>query len=147
MPRLAYTGRRKENQMETFNLGDLSQYATSPAVEADDWTPGEIAFLDQPARDVELARLIRKEAQRLKCREYQARKRLAVIERLGGECSKCGETDPDLLQIDEHDKSLSWSPRYQAILDRKVTPELLCVKCNWKKRKRLGEATGRPRCR
>lgn len=131
--------------METFNLGDLSQYATGPAIEADDWTPEEVALLELPARDVELARLIRAELRRIECREYQARKRLAVIEKLGGRCSKCGETDPDLLQIDEHDKNLSWSPRYQAILDGKVTPDLLCAKCNWEKRQRLGEATGRPR--
>jgi hypothetical protein len=133
--------------MVTFNLGDLNQYATSPAVEADDWTPEEKAFLEQPTRDEELARLIREEAQRLRCRDYQKRKRLAVIDRLGGECSTCGEIDPDVLQIDEHDKSLSWGPRYQAILDGKATPRLLCGKCNWKKRKRLGEATGRPRLR
>ena|SRR5260370_40111631 len=89
----------------------------------------------------------RRAADNLACRQYQARKRRQVIEKLGGKCSNCGETDPDLLQIDEHDKTLTWSKRYGAILRGEVTPVLLCAQCNWKKRKLLGEATGRPRVR
>ena len=109
----------------------------------DDWTPEEKAELSEDP----LPRLIKEEIKRQRCCNYQASKHLAVIQKLGGKCAECDEADPDLLQIDEHDKSLSWSRRYQAILDGKVTPRLLCVKCNWKKRKRLGEATGRPRFR
>ena len=110
-----------------------------------DLTPEERALLREETEDEQLARLVRKEAQRQKCRDYQTRKRLAVIEKLGGKCAKCGEVDPDVLQIDEHDKSLSWSRRYKAILDGVVRPTLLCAKCNWKKRADLNEATGRPR--
>jgi hypothetical protein len=110
-----------------------------------DWTPEERELLGEESEDKRLARLIQKEAERQKCNNYQKRKRLAVIEKLGGKCVKCGEADPALLQIDEHDKTLSWSPRYQAILDGIVTPMLLCAKCNWKKRVDNKEATGRPR--
>jgi hypothetical protein len=42
-----------------------------------------------------------------------------VIYKLGGKCVECGEADPHVLQVDEHDKSLSWSQRYKAILDEK----------------------------
>jgi hypothetical protein len=86
----------------------------------------------------------RKKADNLACQQYQARKRRQVIEKLGGKCSNCGETDPDLLQIDEHDKTLTWSKRYGAILRGEATPALLCAQCNWKKRKVMGEDSGRP---
>jgi 5-methylcytosine-specific restriction endonuclease McrA len=110
-----------------------------------DWTPEERRLLRAETQDEQLARLIQKEAGRQKSRDYQARKRLAVIEKLGGKCTKCGEVDAAILQIDEHDKSLSWSPRYSAILDGLVRPALLCARCNWKKRSDRNEATGRPR--
>ncbi len=103
----------------------------------DSWTPEELSRFAE-----------KEETKRQKdldnSRGYQARKRLAVIKKLGGKCVVCGETNPKKLQIDEHDKSLSWSPRYQAILDGKTFP-LLCANCNWDKRATLGEATGRPR--
>lgn len=101
----------------------------------DSWTPEELARFAERAEK-------RRQVNSDRCHKYQDRKRLAVIEKLGGKCVRCGEDDPDVLQIDEHDKTLTWSQRYQAILDGKVF-RLLCVKCNWKKRKTLGEATGR----
>ena len=109
------------------------------------WTSEERRLLREESEDNRLARLVQKEAQRQKCRDYQSRKRLAVIQKLGGKCVECGEDDSDVLQIDEHDKSLSWSRRYKAILDGDVRPRLLCARCNWKKRAVRGEATGRPR--
>lgn len=112
-----------------------------------EWTSEERRLLREEREDNRLARLVREEAQRQKCRDYQSRKRLAVIQKLGGKCVECGENDSDVLQIDEHDKSLSWSRRYKAILDGDVRPRLLCVRCNWKKRAVRGEATGRPRFR
>lgn len=104
----------------------------------DFWTPEELErFAEQQER--------RREINRQRCQQYQARKRMLVIQKLGGKCSNCGEDDPDLLQIDEHDKTHSWSPRYGDILDGGSTSSLLCVKCNWTKRKILREDTGRPR--
>ena len=103
----------------------------------DSWTPEELArYAESEER--------RRQINRDRCRGYQNRKRLAVIQKLGGKCVKCGEDDPDVLQIDEHDKNLSWSKRYKAILDGENFP-LLCAKCNWKKRATFKEATGRPR--
>ncbi len=98
----------------------------------------------------ELARFARKQKKKQReigkrQKEYQARKHHAVLEKLGGKCSKCGDTDLETLHIDEHDKTLSWSPRYNAILKGEVKPKLLCAKCNWKKRHTDEEATGRPR--
>jgi hypothetical protein len=103
----------------------------------DSWTPEELARF---AEKEEKQRQINRD----RCRDYQARKRLAVIKKLGGKCVECGEDDPQVLQVDEHDKSLSWSQRYNAILDG-ASFRLLCAKCNWKKRVTFGEATGRPR--
>lgn len=104
----------------------------------DSWTPEELArFAEEEER--------RRQMDRQRCQAYQERKHQRVLEKLGGKCSNCGESDPHLLQIDEHDKTLTWSKRYGAILRGEATPVLLCVRCNWKKRKLLGEDTGRPR--
>ena len=46
-------------------------------------------------------------------KEYQATLRSAAIEKLGGKCVVCGEKDPVVLQIDKHNKKLSWSRRYR----------------------------------
>jgi hypothetical protein len=103
----------------------------------DSWTPEELAQFEK-----------KQEAERQKnrdrCRRYQGRKRIAVIKKLGGKCVECSEKDPAALQIDEHDKKLSWSQRYQAILAGQKF-RLLCATCNWKKRAALKEATGRRR--
>jgi hypothetical protein len=103
----------------------------------DSWTLEELARFAESQEG-------RRQVNRDRCRKYQARLRLAVIQKLGGKCMECGDEDPDVLQIDKHDKSLPWSQRYQAILDGK-TYRLLCATCNWKKRATLKEATGRPR--
>ena len=112
-----------------------------------DWTLEERALLREETEDACLSGLIQEETLRQKSRSYQRRQRLAVIEKLGGKCVECGEDNPAVLQIDEHDKNLTWSPRYKAILDGSVRPKLLCATCNWKKRVDLNEATGRPRHR
>lgn len=104
----------------------------------DSWTPEELAYFAEKQE-------MRRQIKRQKCHDYQARKHQQVLEKLGGKCSNCGETDPHLLHIEGHDKSVSWSPRYGAILRGDMTPPLLCAKCNWKKRKVLGQDTGRPR--
>jgi hypothetical protein len=103
----------------------------------DSWTPEELARFEKKEE-------ARRQKNRDSCQSYQGRKRRAVIEKLGGKCVRCGEDDPAALQIDEHDKKLSWSQRYRAILDGKKF-RLLCATCNWKKRAALKEATGRPR--
>jgi hypothetical protein len=103
----------------------------------DYWTPDELRrFAEKEEK--------RRQINRERCSDYQKRKRRAVIQKLAGKCVECGQDDPAVLQIDEHDKKLSWSQRYKAILNGKSF-RLLCATCNWKKRARLKEASGRPR--
>ncbi len=102
-----------------------------------DWTPEELTrFAEREKAQQE------KISKRVK--NHQASLRLAAIEKLGGKCVKCGETDPVVLQIDKHNKKLSWSRRYKEILNG-ATFDLLCCNCNWRKRHANNEATGRPR--
>ncbi len=103
-----------------------------------DWTPEELARFSEKEEK-------RKQANRERCQRYQARKHREVLEKGGGKCAQCGEDDLELLHIDEHDKTKSWSQRYNAILNGKSDVRLLCAKCNWKKRHTHNEATGRPR--
>jgi len=71
-----------------------------------DWTPEELAqFAEREER--------RRQIDRGRYSDYQARKRLAVIYKLGGKCVECGEADPHVLQVDEHDKSLVVEPTVQ----------------------------------
>jgi len=86
------------------------------------------------------------EQQRQKIRQqqhdYQERLRKAALQTLGGKCAECEENDFDVLEIDEHDKTLSWSRRYKAIIYGGAFFRLLCSTHNRKKCKTMKEATG-----
>ena len=66
-------------------------------------------------------------------------RRLAVLEKFGGKCVRCGFSDPRALQIDHIYGKGSYPRMYSNSLpwDMLLNPEkfqLLCANCNWIKR-------------
>jgi len=73
---------------------------------------------------------------------YQKKLRMAVVEKLGGCCVKCGFSDDRALQLDHINGGgkkdrihRSWQVMYKEIISGKDTSiQLLCANCNWIKR-------------
>lgn len=85
-----------------------------------------------------------REKRKVSSKVYFDRIRVAVLNVLGGECIKCGFTDPRALQVDHINgsghkdrkaiKGVFYTTVIQSVLNKEVKYQLLCANCNWIKR-------------
>lgn len=86
-------------------------------------------------------------------KEWRVKRRLEVIEKLGGKCSGCGFSDHRALQIDhvngggnkEYRKLGQVASWNKMLKDTEGLYQLLCANCNWIKRYNNKEYGGSPR--
>jgi hypothetical protein len=84
--------------------------------------------------------LRRKESLDAYSNEWRNKKRLHLIELLGGKCVKCGEADAIVLDFDhidnsgaKHRKEIKGSNIVHHVDKNISNYQLLCKNCNWKK--------------
>lgn len=72
--------------------------------------------------------------------EWRERKRVQLIQQLGGKCGKCGESDPIVLDFDhinddgaEHRRATRKRNVVFLVADPERQFQLLCKNCNWRK--------------
>ena len=83
-----------------------------------------------------------KKIARERLRAYQRKRRIALIERLGGKCVRCGFVDIRALQIDhvngdgylERGETTNYLKVNKSLDDNEGRYQLLCANCNWIKR-------------
>jgi hypothetical protein len=84
-------------------------------------------------------------------REWAHKLRIKAIEKLGGKCIRCGESDWRCLQFDhingggtkEHETNHRYRFLEDIIAGKRKDIQLLCANCNWKKKYDNNEVAGK----